>query len=79
MLEAAFGGGRHFTTKISAYSGNAVAFGCDYGNGQTMSSGEYSGYIQVLDAKCGNTFAAYYDLPNAKSSYGRTNSDQDFC
>ncbi|KAI0319775.1 hypothetical protein OF83DRAFT_1169917 [Amylostereum chailletii] len=75
-----FGGGTSFFgSSVSMYSGSAVAYGCNYGNGQTMSSQEFLGYVSVLDAKCGGQNAAYYNLPSSKSSYGRTASSQGFC
>lgn len=78
-LGNSFGGGITFHSKISAVSGDAVAYGCDYGNGQFMTSTEYLGYMSAISTNCGSTSAGYYNIPSSKSSYGRTSSSVGFC
>lgn len=78
-LGNSFGSGITFHKKISAVSGSAVAYGCDYGNGQFMTSTEYLGYMSAITTNCGSTVAGYYNLPSSKSSYGRTSSSVGFC
>lgn len=75
-----FGGGNAFYAKsVSSYSGSAVAYGCNYGNGQTMDSNTFNEFMSDLDVNCGNTHAGYYNHPDWKASYGRTQSSQSFC
>lgn len=43
-LAAMFGTQPNFSHSISYSSGAAMAFGCDYGNGQTMNGEEFTGF-----------------------------------
>lgn len=79
-LAGFFGNGNAFYAKsVSNYNGGAVAFGCNYGNGQTMDANTFNGFMSSLDTACGNTHAAYYNHPDWKASYGRTQSSSSFC
>lgn len=75
-----FGGGNAFYGKsVSNYHGGAVAYGCNYGNGQSMDAGRFNDMMNSLDTSCGNTHAGYFDHPGWKSSYGRAQSSSSFC
>lgn len=79
-LSGFFGGGNAFYgLSVSSYSGGAVAYGCNYGDGQTMDANTFIGFENDLDSTCGNTHAGYYNHPDWKASYGRTQSSQSFC
>ena len=79
QLASIFGGGLQFFHIISAKSGSAVAYGCDYGHGQVMSSDEFLGYMLDVSTECGASSAGFYNIPNSKSAYGRTNVGISFC
>ena len=74
-----FGGGFQFFKTISIKSGSAVAYGCDYGNGQTLSNSDFSGYMGSVSTRCGATSAGFFNLPQFKAAYGRTNAGISFC
>lgn len=78
-LANSFNSGLTFHKKISTVFNSAVAYGCDYGNGQFMTSTEYLGYMSAISTNCGSSAAGYYNLPSSKSSYGRTSSALGFC
>lgn len=75
-----FGDGITFQGKSVSYTySSAVAFVCNYGNGQTVTSGQYLGYISSVDAYCGSDVAGWYSYPSSKATYGRTLSGENFC
>ncbi|KAI9868527.1 MAG: hypothetical protein M1813_005971 [Trichoglossum hirsutum] len=79
-LAAWFGCGRSFQGKNQAAykSGSVVAFGCDYGNGQTYTSDQFLNDIAAVKAKCGSS--AGWDAHDSwKSSYGFTQTSQSYC
>ena len=79
-LASFFGGGNAFYAKsVSNYHGGAVAFGCNYGKGQTMDANTFNGFMGSVDGSCGDTQAGYYNHPDWKASYGRTQSSSSFC
>ncbi|KAH0556090.1 hypothetical protein GP486_005972 [Trichoglossum hirsutum] len=79
-LAAWFGCGRSFKGKSEASykSGSVVAFGCDYGDGQTYTSDKYLDDIAAVKAKCGNS-AGWFAHDSWKSSYGFTQTSQSYC
>lgn len=79
QLASAFAGGSFFRGTISSVSGSAVAYGCDYGNGQTMSSEQFQEFMSALDGQCGAATAGWYSIPDWAASYGRTNAGVSFC
>lgn len=77
-LAADLGSSRTFYHAISATSGTAVAFGCDYGKGRSTSGAEVSSYNNILNHDCGSK-DGYFNLPSLKASYGRTVAGGGFC
>ncbi|KIP04578.1 hypothetical protein PHLGIDRAFT_129398 [Phlebiopsis gigantea 11061_1 CR5-6] len=78
-LANSFNSQPQFYHAISYSSGSATAYGCDYGNGQRMSSVEYMGYFNDVSFDCGSTKEGWYSLPDAKASYGVTTAGNGFC
>lgn len=68
-----------FYHSISYSSGTAVAYGCDYGHGQTMSGADTSDYLAMVENQCGNNKQGWFSLPDWKASYGMTVSGSSFC
>ncbi|KAK4220960.1 hypothetical protein QBC38DRAFT_378005 [Podospora fimiseda] len=64
---------------IAVQSGTAVAYGCNYGNGQTCYSWDISNFFASLVASCGNNKAAYWGQGSWKAAYGYTNIGYAFC
>ncbi|KAI9858415.1 MAG: hypothetical protein M1813_007519 [Trichoglossum hirsutum] len=75
-----FGCGQQFKGKNGAsYKwGSVVAYGCDYGNGQSYTSIQFLSDIAAVKAKCGSN-AGYFAHSSWKSSYGLTQTSQGFC
>lgn len=78
-LGAQFGGSLTWYHAISSVYGSAVAYGCDYANGQTIGGVEMTGYQNSISAQCGADKEGYFRLPYVKSSYGRTVAGNGFC
>ena len=74
-----FDSNSQFSSSTSYVYGTAIAYGCDYGNGQRMTSTEFHGYISDIINQCGSGTEGYFNLPSSKSSYGLTNSGDGFC
>ena len=68
-----------FSHSISFTYGSATAYGCDYGNGQTISGGQFTDYLDMVQSECGDDEAGYYDVPSSKASFGITASGVGFC
>ncbi|KAI9646281.1 hypothetical protein NHQ30_005722 [Ciborinia camelliae] len=66
-----FGNGQKFSRKIWYTYGNAVVFGCDYGDGQQVTSAQLYSDLGAVDAACGNAKTGWYDHEPWKASYGR--------
>lgn len=64
---------------ITYTSGDAVAFGCDYGNGRQSSTDQFNEDMQGVDQKCRVMGAGWWGHPNWKSTYGRTQRGTSFC
>lgn len=69
----------NFSHSVSFSFGTATAYGCDYGHGQRMSGVEVTGYLNTVQFDCSNTKAGYFNLPDAKASYGLTTNGVGFC
>ena len=72
MLASWFGGSRSF------YGHNtAVAYGCNYGEGQTYTSSQFMNDILSINNTCQATGAGWVSSPG--SGYGRTLATKSFC
>lgn len=78
-LATMFGTQPNFSGSISYSSGTATAFGCDYGNGQTMNGEEFTGFLNGVQSECGDKKTGFFDLPGIKASYGITTNGLAFC
>ncbi|KAH0559905.1 hypothetical protein GP486_003578 [Trichoglossum hirsutum] len=79
-LSSFFGSnGQSFASHISYKIGNGVAYGCDYGNGQTYTACQLSSDVDAIDSKCGTGGAGWSSHESWKSSYGRTLASEKFC
>jgi hypothetical protein len=74
------GQGKHFDGKsISVQYGNAVAYGCNYGNGQTCYSGDMQNYFDAIFKQCGQGEAGWYNVKSSKASYGVQAGGSGYC
>ncbi|PMD22615.1 hypothetical protein NA56DRAFT_747867 [Hyaloscypha hepaticicola] len=79
------GGGYFFSGRsIAAYYGTGVAFGCNYGNGQTCHSDQLWSDFGAINSQCGFTSGAqagagWYSHNSWKATYGRTAAASGFC
>jgi hypothetical protein len=64
------GGGRSFQGTIAYVQGQAYAFGCDYGKGQTVSADLYSADITCVRDRCGPSQSGWNSHHKWKSTYG---------
>ena len=80
MLANFFGNGNTFKGKdIAYYYGSAVAFGCNYGHGQTDTASKWDSNVNAINQDCGVAGSGWYSYPSSKASYGRTLSSESFC
>ncbi|KAJ6473879.1 hypothetical protein C8R45DRAFT_1103548 [Mycena sanguinolenta] len=80
MLANFFGNGNTFKGKdIAYYYGSAVAFGCNYGNGQTDTASQWDSNVNDINQDCGVAGSGWYSYPSSKASFGRTLSSESFC
>lgn len=68
-----------FSKAISYQSGNAVAYGCNYGNGQKCYGNQIQPFFNQLTSDCGGNQAAWYSYPDWKVSYGVTGVGNSYC
>ncbi|GME48628.1 hypothetical protein C8Q74DRAFT_1364003 [Neofusicoccum parvum] len=79
------GNGYYFSSKsIAQVSGGAVAFGCNYGNGQTCHKNDLWDFFGQINSVCGFTHgssagAGWYSRNDWKATYGRTSTGSGFC
>ncbi|CAF3456589.1 unnamed protein product [Rotaria sp. Silwood1] len=79
-LASFFGTGNAFYAKsVSSYYGSAVAFGCNYGNGQHMDANFFIQEQNLINNKCGSGRGGWSSHESWKSSYGRTSASKSFC
>ncbi|CAF0820613.1 unnamed protein product [Didymodactylos carnosus] len=75
-----FGTGNSFYARsVSSYYGSAVAFGCNYGNGQHMDAEFFRNEQNLINTKCGSGRGGWNGHESWKSSYGRTSAAKSFC
>jgi len=60
-----------FTGSISYRVGNVIAFGCDYGHGQSESSDQWNFDVGCVNAQCLATGGGWNSHHQWKSTYGR--------
>ena len=69
-----------FTDKTTSYKwGSAVAYGCNYGNGQTVTGSWLAAQFASIAQECGSSTAGWIAYPDWKASYGIDNSGVGFC
>ncbi|KAI0800220.1 hypothetical protein C8Q74DRAFT_398872 [Fomes fomentarius] len=79
------GNGYFFSSRsVAKVSGDAVAYGCNYGNGQTCHSGDLWSFFGQINSKCGFTHGAsagagWYAATGWKAAYGRASAGTGFC
>ena len=78
-LAEVFGNEFTFFKSISAKSGSAVVYGCDYGHGQTMTADKILQYMTDVATQCGFDSAGYFRVTGSKCAFGRTNVGIGFC
>lgn len=78
-LAAIFAEGFTWFKSISAKSGSAVIYGCDYGKGQTTTSNSLLVFMTDIATECGADAAGFFRVTATKGSYGRTNVGIGFC
>ena len=79
-LEAMFQYGGTFDDKTVSYkSGGAVAYGCNYGSGQTVSGSWLGAQFSKISQQCGTSGGGYVSYPDWKASYGIDSSAIGFC
>lgn len=74
-----FGAGKTFYHSISAKYNGVAAYGCDYGHGQTYTDTQFYASMRSVDNVCGTSGNGWQPFPDAKSSYGRTQTSRGFC
>ena len=77
-----FGNGRAFFGPcVSAYVGEAVAYGCNYGIGQTYTATQVWSDMTLVNNTCPpvGSVVGWVDHPEWQSAYGREVSSQSFC
>lgn len=73
------GNGADFSGVTSQVYGNAVAYGCDYGNGQDCHASDVSGFYNNVDGTCGPQIAGWWTQSSWKAAYGRTTTGDGYC
>ena len=79
------GGGYFFAARsIARVSGDTVAYGCNYGGGQTCHSGDVWGFFGQINDKCGfahgaSAGAGWYSKNSWKATYGRGSVGAGYC
>jgi hypothetical protein len=69
----------HFSKAIAYQSGNAIAYGCNYGNGQECYYDSVNSFFTWLKSDCGNNQQGYYSYPKWKVSYGVVGVGNSYC
>lgn len=79
-LKATFASGGSFTeSSVSYKSGSAVAYGCNYGDGQTITGPWLGAQFALIEKECGPLGGGWIAFPDWKASYGFDNSGVGFC
>jgi hypothetical protein len=79
-LDQAFQNGDSFSGKSTSYkSDSAVAYGCNYGNGQTINGNWLAAQWALIAQNCGTSSPGYISFPQWKAAYGIDSSGVPFC
>ncbi|KAI0138699.1 hypothetical protein F4776DRAFT_663068 [Hypoxylon sp. NC0597] len=79
-FENNFGNGNSFYGKTVSYKyGSAVAYGCNYGHGQTVTGTWLAAQFAAIAQSCGAQSAGWVSYPDWKASYGIDNAGVGFC
>lgn len=79
-LEAMFQYGGSFGGKSVSYKyGSAVAYGCNYGKGQTITGTWLAAQFGRIAQECGASGGGWTTYPDWKASYGLDSSAAGFC
>ncbi|KAN0086669.1 hypothetical protein V8E54_000357 [Elaphomyces granulatus] len=79
-LEQAFQHGGSFSGKSTSYKwSSAVAYGCNYGKGQTFSGNWLAAQFAQIAQSCGTSSPGYISFPQWKAAYGIDSSGVGFC
>ena len=85
QLAGLFGNGYYWTSRTIAVTyKSGIAYGCNYGNGQTSHSSDYWSDIAKVNTKCGfsnggTAGVGWYSHTSWKASYGRTAQGSGYC
>jgi hypothetical protein len=71
--------GFKFDKSVSVLLGGVVAYGCNYGNGQTCKQTDVNYFFARITSKCGDNRAGWWSEPDWKASYGRTFQGIGYC
>jgi hypothetical protein len=79
-LGAMFQFGGSFSDKTVSYKhGGVVAYGCNYGNSQTITATWLAAQFAQIAQHCGATGGGWVSYPDWKASYGLDSSGVGFC
>ena len=79
-LEAMYQYGGTFNDQTTSYKyGSAVAYGCNYGGGQTISGSWLAAQFSRISQQCGTSGSGWVTYPDWKASYGIDSSAVGFC
>ena len=79
-LEALFPYGRSFYISSVSYKiGTAVAYGCNYGDGQTVTGDFLAAQFGNIAGQCGGSSGGYVSYPDWKASYGIDSAAAGYC
>jgi hypothetical protein len=73
------GQGLEFRQSISYQWGSAIAYGCNYGNGQTCHSGDVRRFYNGLTNACGGSQTGWTTINEWHATYGVTVVGTGFC
>ncbi|KAF2824446.1 hypothetical protein CC86DRAFT_384076 [Ophiobolus disseminans] len=74
------GNGYWFNSRaIAQVWGSAIAYGCNYGNGQTCHSADVWSFYGGIDNGCGYASAGWWSMEEWKASYGREVNPAGYC
>ena len=83
QLSNACGNGYSYSHTVAKISGGAIAYGCDYGNGQTCYFGDVNGFFNSIRGSCGtsgsNDRSGWYSKSSWKATYGWTTTGNGVC
>jgi hypothetical protein len=79
-LDSWFQTGGSFSGKSTSYKWNsAVAYGCNYGKGQTINGNWLAAQWSLIAQSCGTSSPGYISFPQWKAAYGVDSSGVGFC